>query len=77
MILLSIFLSINLKSGCEHALNDLQEDGYGNIDQIVSEALLQHSTSKYREEKDYQFLRNEVNTIANRRKMVFSDYGGD
>ena len=29
------------------------------------------------EEKDYQFLRNEVNTMSNRRKMVFSDYGGE
>ena len=81
-----ILFAENSISGCSidnsnklirEKLNDLQEDGYGNIDQIVSEALLQHSTSKYREEKDYQFLRNEVNTIANRRKMVFSDYGGD
>tara|TARA_B100000941_G_C28386216_1_gene490131 strand:+ start:359 stop:754 length:396 start_codon:yes stop_codon:yes gene_type:complete len=70
-------LTVKIPQKVREKLNDLQEDGYGNIDQIVSEALLHHSTSKYREEKDYQFLRNEVNTIANRRKMVFSDYGGD
>ena len=70
-------LTVKIPQKVREKLHDLQEDGYGNIDQIVSEALLQHSTSKYREEKDYQFLRNEVNTIANRRKMVFSDYGGD
>ena len=70
-------LTVKVPQKVREKLHDLQEDGYGNIDQIVSEALLQPSTSKYREEKDYQFLRNEVNTIANRRKMVFSDYGGD
>jgi hypothetical protein len=70
-------LTVKVPQKVREKLHDLQEDGYGNIDQIVSEALLQHSTSKYREEKDYQFLRNEVNTMSNRRKMVFSDYGGD
>ena len=70
-------LTVKIPQKVREKLHDLQEDGYGNIDYIVSEALLQHSTAKYREEKDYQFLRNEVNTIANRKKMVFSDYGGD
>ena len=51
-------LTVKIPQKVREKLNDLQEDGYGNIDQIVSEALLQHSTSKYREEKDYQFLRN-------------------
>jgi hypothetical protein len=70
-------LTVKVPQKVREKLHDLQEDGYGNIDQIVSEALLQHSASKYREEKDYQFLRNEVNTMSNRRKMVFSDYGDD
>ena len=70
-------LTVKIPRKVREKLHDLQEDGYGNIDHIVSEAILQHSTAKYREEKDYQFLRNEVNTIANRKKMVFSDYGGD
>ena len=70
-------LTVKIPQKVREKLNNLQEDGYGNIDHIVSEALLQHSTAKYREEKDYQFLRNEVNTIANRKKMLFSDYGGD
>ena len=70
-------LTVKIPQKVREKLNNLQEDGYGNIDHIVSEAILQHSTAKYREEKDYQFLRNEVNTIANRKKMVFSDYGGD
>ena len=70
-------MTVKVPQKVREKLHDLQEDGYGNIDQIVSEAILQHSTSKYREEKDYQFLRNEVNTISNRRKMLFSDYGSD
>ena len=70
-------LTVKIPQKVREKLQDLQEDGYGNIDHIVSEAILHHSTAKYREEKDYQFLRNEVNTIANRKKMVFSDYGGD
>ena len=70
-------LTVKIPQKVREKLNNLQEDGYGNIDHIDSEALLQHSTAKYREEKDYQFLRNEVNTIANRKKMLFSDYGGD
>ena len=70
-------MTVKVPQKVREKLHDLQEDGYGNIDQIVSESILQHSTSKYREEKDYQFLRNEVNTISNRRKMLFSDYGSD
>ena len=70
-------MNVKVPQSVREKLQDLQEDGYGNIDQIVSEAILKHATSKYREEKDYQFLRNEVNTIGNRRKMVFSDYGNE
>ena len=70
-------LNVKIPEKAREKLLDLQEDGYGNIDQIVSESIMQHATSKYREEKDYQFLRNEVNTMGNRRKMLFSDYGGE
>ncbi len=70
-------LNVKIPEKVREKLLDLQEDGYGSIDQIVSESIMQHATSKYREEKDYQFLRNEVNTMGNRRKMLFSDYGGE
>ena len=70
-------MNMKIPQRVREKLHDLQEDGYGNIDQIVSEAILQHANSKYREEKDYQFLRNEVNTMGNRRKMLFSDYGNE
>jgi hypothetical protein len=58
-------------------LHNLQEQGYGNIDQLTCEAINNYSITKLKEEKEYQFLSNEVNTIANSRKMVFSDYGSD
>jgi hypothetical protein len=68
-------LTVTIPPKSKEKLKGLQEDGYGNIDQLISEAISHYSTSKMNEEKDYQFLRNEVNTMSNHRKMIFSDYG--
>ena len=70
-------LNVKIPQKSRDRLQGLQEEGYGSVDHLVSEAISHYSISKLREEKDYQFLRNEVNTMSNRRKMVFSDYGGE
>ena len=70
-------ISITMPEKVRDKLHNLQEQGYGNIDQLTCEAINNYSITKLKEEKEYQFLSNEVNTIANSRKMVFSDYGSD
>ena len=70
-------ITITMPEKVRDKLHNLQEQGYGNIDHLTCEAINQYSVLKLKEEKEYQFLSNEVNTIANSRKMVFSDYGSD
>ena len=70
-------IPITMPEKVRDKLHNLQEHGYGSIDQLVCDAVNRYSIIKLNEEKDYQFLSNEVNTVASRRKMVFSDYGGD
>ncbi len=70
-------LNVKIPQKSRDRLQDLHEAGYGSVDNLVSEAISDYSVSKFREEKDYQFLRNEVSTMSNRRKMIFPDYGGD
>ena len=70
-------ISVTMPEKVRDKLHNLQEHGYGSIDQLVCDAINRYSIIKLNEEKEYQFLSNEVNTVANRRKIVFSDYGGD
>ncbi len=70
-------IPITMPEKVRDKLHDLEEHGYGSIDQLVCEAVNKYSIIKLSEEKEYQFLSNEVNTIANSRKVVFSDYGSD
>tara|TARA_Y100001001_G_C7801053_1_gene236264 strand:- start:44 stop:529 length:486 start_codon:yes stop_codon:yes gene_type:complete len=58
-------------------LHDLKGKGFGSIDHLVSEAIEKYAMAKLKDEKEYQFLSNEVGTMTNRRKMIFSDYGSD
>ena len=58
-------------------LHDLKGKGFGSIDYLVSEAIEKYAMAKLKDEKEYQFLSNEVGTMTNRRKMIFSDYGSD
>ena len=70
-------IPITMPEKVRDKLHNLEEHGYGSIDQLVCEAVNKYSIIKLSEEKEYQFLSNEVNTIANSRKVVFSDYGSD
>ena len=70
-------IPITMPEKVRDKLHNLEEHGYGSIDQLVCEAVNKYSVIKLSEEKEYQFLSNEVNTIANSRKMIFSDYGSD
>lgn len=70
-------ISITMPGKVRDKLHNLKESGFGSIDYLVCEAIDKYSITKLKEEKEYQFLSNEVNTMSNSRKMLFSDYGSD
>ena len=70
-------ISITMPGKVRDKLHNLKENGFGSIDHLVCEAIDNYVITKLKEEKEYQFLSNEVNTMSNSRKMLFSDYGSD
>ena len=70
-------ISVTMPGMVRDKLHDLTEKGFGSIDHLVCEAIEKYAITKLKDEKEYQFLNNEVGTMTNKRKMVFSDYGSD
>tara|TARA_B100000029_G_scaffold454136_1_gene480436 strand:+ start:99 stop:503 length:405 start_codon:yes stop_codon:yes gene_type:complete len=58
-------------------LHDLKEKGYGSLDYLVCQAIESYTNEKLKNEREYAMLSNEVSTMNNKRKMLFSDYGSD
>ena len=68
-------LTISLPEKTANRLYDLQERGFGSLDELISGSISAHALTLMREESEYDTIVSKFSTVASRRRMLFSDSG--
>ena len=68
-------LTISLPDKATKKLYELQERGFGSLDELISGAISAHARTLMREESEYDTLVSGFSTVVSRRRMLFSDSG--
>ena len=68
-------LTISLPDTAAKKLHELQERGFGSLDELISGAISAHARTLMREESEYDTLVSGFSTVVSRRRMLFSDSG--
>ena len=68
-------LTISLPDRAAKKLYELQERGFGSLDELLSRAISAHAQTLMREESEYDTMVSGFSTVASRRRVLFSDSG--
>ena len=68
-------LTISLPDRTAKKLYELQERGFGSLDELISGSISAHALTLMREESEYDTIVSKFSTVASRRRMLFSDSG--
>ena len=68
-------LTISLPDRTAKKLYELQERGFGSLDELISGSISAHARTLMREESEYDTIVSKFSTVASRRRMLFSDSG--
>ncbi len=67
-------LTISLPEKQMEKLNDLKENGFGSIDELINEAVSSQARKMWREEREYHALASDADKVRSRRHEIFSEW---